>query len=872
MFQNFICYYFKMILLVLLLLGSQTVKSQINKGYLDSKLSFEERVKILVKQLTLDEKISQMQDISSGLPRFGIPAYNWWNEGLHGVAQADIATVFPQAIGLAATFNDKLLFDVATAISDEFRAKYNHYQKLKDYGRYKGLTVWSPNINIFRDPRWGRGQETYGEDPWLTGRMGISFIKGLQGNDPLYLKTVATPKHYIVHSGPESLRHVFDANVSDIDFFETYAPAFEACVKEAAPYSIMGAYNRFRGESCSASDTLLNYLLRKKWGFKGLVVSDCGAIADVYQTHKIVETPEEAAALGVKSGCDLECGSTYSTLKTAVEKGYITESQIDVSIERIFMARFKLGMFDDFDKVPYNQIPFSENDSEKHRELSIKVAQQSIVLLKNTKGLLPLRKNLKNIAVIGPNANNSNVMFGNYNGTPSKYTTILKGIENQVSNSTKVSYYQGCNHVDSNALISPVSGCFVDGLTGEYFNNENLSGKPVFTNKTDFIEYSWFSSPYQGINPEHYSVRWTGDFIAPETGDFQFIMAGDDGYSLFINDNKILSDWDNHGLTTTKGNISLTKGQKYKLRAEFFNGLYGAKVMLNWITPGNNSMQETIENVKDADVIVFVGGLSPSLEGEEMPVVAQGFFGGDRTTIDLPSVQTNLLKKLSQLNIPIVFVLLNGSALAVNWEAENIPAIVEAWYPGQEGGTAVADVLFGNVSPSGRLPVTFYKSVNQLPAFDNYDMKGRTYRYFTQQPLYPFGYGLSYTSFKYSKLHIPSTVVIGKDVSVSVKVKNTGKINSGEVVQLYVSSHDTSESKPIRQLKGFERVFLKAGEAKEIHFNLDAKQFSFINKLGQRVVSPGNFTISVGGSQPKVMGNKGVEKIISLTSKAMIID
>ena len=865
----FIC---KAILVFLLISVSLSLNAQINKEYLNNKLSFEERVEILVRQLTLDEKISQMQDVSTALSRFGIPSYNWWNEGLHGVARADVATVFPQAIGMAATFNDKLLLDVATAISDEFRAKYNHYQKLKDYGRYKGLTVWSPNINIFRDPRWGRGQETYGEDPWLTSRMGIAFIKGLQGNDPRYLKTVATPKHFIVHSGPESLRHVFDVNVSDIDFFETYAPAFEACVKEAAPFSIMGAYNRFRGESCSASDTLLNYLLRKKWGFKGYVVSDCGAIADIYDTHKIVKTPEEAAALGVKSGCDLECGSTYSALKIAVEKGYITESEIDIAVKRLFMARFKLGMFDEFDKVPFNLIPFSDNDSEAHRELSIKVAQQSIVLLKNEKGLLPLSKNFKNIAVIGPNADNPNVMFGNYNGIPSKYTTILRGIENQVSNSTKVSYFQGCNHVDSNALINRVSGCFVDGLTGEYFNNEKLTGTPVFTKKSDYIDYTWDSSPYQGVNAEHYSVRWAGDFIAPATGDFQFMMTGDDGYSLYINDKKILSDWGNHGATTTKGKISLTKGQKYKLRAEFFNGLYGAKVMLNWTIPGINPTQETLENVKNADVIVFVGGLSPSLEGEEMPVNAEGFNSGDRTSINLPSVQTNLLKELSQLNIPIVLVLINGSALAINWESENIPAIVEAWYPGQEGGTAVADVLFGKVSPSGRLPITFYKSADQLPAFDNYDMKGRTYRYFTQKSLYPFGFGLSYTSFKYAKFQVPKIAKIGNVVPVSVRDKNTGKINSDEVVELYISSNDTSESKPIRQLKGFNRVFLKTGETKEIHFMLESKQFSFINKRGQRVISPGSFTISVGGSQPKTMGNNCKEKQITLTSEEMIID
>jgi beta-glucosidase len=841
--------FLRILLTALLLMQLHVCLFSQNETFRNPGMPIQDRVNDLVGRMTLDEKISQMMDVAAGIPRLGIPVYNWWNEGLHGVARADIATVFPQAIGLAATFNDSLHFEIANVISDEFRAKYNYYQSINDFGRYKGLTVWSPNINIFRDPRWGRGQETYGEDPFLTSRFGVAFIKGLQGNDPVYLKTIATPKHYVVHSGPESLRHVYDARISQYDFIDTYLPAFEACIKEGHAFSIMSAYNSFRGKSCTASDTLTNVILRNDWGFRGYVVSDCGAVTDVYATHKIVKTPAEAAALSVKSGVDLECGETYQYLHEAVDKGYLSEADIDIAVKRLFLARFKLGMFDPAGNVPYNKIPISVNDSESHRKLALEASRQSIILLKN-ENILPLSKSVKNILVIGPNANERDVLYGNYNGTPSKSTTILEGIKNKLGNNVNIVFQQGCNYVDTTSLISPVKDCFVDGLKAEYFNNKDLEGQPVVTQKQDCIKFVWADSPTQGINKEHYSIRWTGELIAPATGVYEFSMAGDDGYRLFINDNQLLSDWTSHGVTSLKSEIKLQKGKKYKLRAEFFNGLYGASVSLNWKIPGTNPESEALAAAKKADVIIFVGGLSPQLEGEEMDVKFDGFAGGDRTSIDLPAVQTRFLKKLATSGKPIALVLLNGSALAVNWEAQNIPAIVEAWYPGQDGGQAVADVLFGDYNPSGRLPVTFYKSVSQLPAFTDYAMKGRTYRYFKGESLYPFGFGLSYTTFKYSNLKLPTSITATDKILVSVDVENTGKVEGDEVVELYIKNTSATVEVPIHSLQGFKRVHLKPGEHKTVTFQLKPSQVSVINSNNLRVVQPGKIEVLVGGHQP----------------------
>lgn len=825
--------------------------------YQNSYLTIEERVTDLVSRMTLDEKISQMMNDAKAIDRLGIPAYNWWNEGLHGVGRAGISTVFPQAIGMAASFNDSLLFVEATAISDEFRAKYNEWQRLKDNGIYKGLTVWSPNINIFRDPRWGRGQETYGEDPWLTSRMGVAFIKGLQGNDPVYLKTVATSKHYAVHSGPESTRDFFNAEVNDRDFFETYTPAFEASVKEANVYSIMGAYNRFRGKACNGSDTLLAEILRKQWGFKGYVVSDCGAIRLFYATHKVAASPAEAAALGVKSGCDLECGETYSHLKEAVEKGLISEKEIDVSVKRLFTARFKLGMFDPPSKVPFSNIPYSVNDSKEHRDLSVTTALQSLVLLRNEANMLPLNKNLSSVAVFGPNADDREVMYGNYNGTPSKAVTILEGIKSIVSPATKVYYNQATYLAGNEAYTDLVSNCFKDSLLVEYFSNDSLSGTPVYTGKSGSVYFKSETGPVQGLGRDHYSLRWTGTLESPATGSFEFLMSGDDGFRFYLDDKIVIDAWSNQNHGSKTGKIELKAGQKYKFRVEMYNSMYGAFAGLRWIVPGRDAIAQMLDVAKKVDVSIFVGGLSPNLEGEAMYVNYDGFFGGDRTKIDLPACQLDFLKLLVKTGKPVVLVLLNGSALAINWESQNIPAILEAWYPGQEGGTAVAQTLFGDYNPAGRLPVTFYKSEKDLPAFDNYNMEGRTYRYIRGEPLYPFGFGLSFTKFEYSNLKLSSaTIGKGDMLTVSIDIKNSGKITGDEVVQMYIKDLKASSPRPIKDLKGFSRVTLKKGETKTVRFTLKSSQLEMINNHGERVIEPGEFEVQLGSSSEDIRMKK----------------
>ncbi|RJP67698.1 MAG: glycoside hydrolase family 3 protein [Ignavibacteriales bacterium] len=860
-----------LIILLSFILVTVPVSAQ-NEAYKNPDLPVKERAHDLVSRMTLEEKISQMMNEAEAIPRFDIPYYNWWNEGLHGVARTGVATVFPQAIGLAATFNDSLLYNVATVISDEFRAKYNAYIKDKKRNSYVGLTVWSPNINIFRDPRWGRGQETYGEDPFLTSRMGVAFVKGLQGTDPVYLKTVATPKHYLVHSGPEPLRHTFNAEIDETDFLDTYAPAFEACVKEGKAYSIMSAYNSLRGVPISASKYLLTDLLRDKWRFEGYVVSDCGAIDDICLGHKYTSSLEEAAASAVKAGCELNCGNTYSHLKEAIDKGFLTEKDIDIAVERLMEARIRLGMFDPENLVPFNNISPSVNDAPEHRQLSIRVAEESIVLLKNENNTLPLKTDIKTIAVLGPNADNPDVMYGNYNGTPSKYTTPLQRIKNIVSADTKVLYALGSDCVSGQTTPGVIPNNFLlsenkNGLKGEYFPNLNLEGNPAVTRVDSIIDFNWDGIvPAPDFSVDNYSVRWTGKLIIPETGRYKLSVTGDDGFRLYLDDSLVINSWLEHAPVTESCLIDLQKGSVHKIKLEYFQMAGGASIRFAWYVDNKNLLQEAIDVAKKSDVIIYFGGISPLLEGEEMSVPYEGFSGGDRTSINLPTVQENLLKELKATGKPVIFVMLNGSALAVNWANENLPAILEAWYPGQEGGTAIANVLFGKYNPAGRLPVTFYKSVDQLPPFEDYNMKDRTYRYFNGDPLYPFGYGLSYTSFSYSNLKVGSSMKTSDKVTVKVKIKNTGNMDGDEVAQLYVKHLNAPVPVPIYSLEGFKRIHLKKGEERIVEFKLAPENLSVITG-NKKVVIPGEIELVVGGLLPdktQIEKHKNVTATIKL--------
>ena len=861
-----------LIICAYVIFGQSSDSTQIKQfDYLNPDLPINKRVEDLVSKMTLEEKVSQMVNDASAIPRLKVPEYNWWNECLHGVARNGIATVFPQAMGLASTWNTTLMHNVADVISTEARAKYNYAIKNNDHGIYKGLTFWSPNINIFRDPRWGRGQETYGEDPYLTSRMGVAFVKGLQGNDPNYFKVIATPKHYAVHSGPEPDRHTFNAVIDNHDLYNTYLPAFEACIKEGGAYSIMCAYNSFMGSACCGSPALLHKILRDDWGFKGYVVSDCGAIYDIYKNHKIVNTAPEAAALAVKSGTDLNCGRIYSShLIDAVKKGYLSEKDIDTAVTRLFTARFKLGMFDPPDRVKYSKISIKDNDTEEHRELSLKAAEESIVLLKNENNTLPLKKDLRKIAVIGPTADSYFMLLGNYNGTPSKYVTPLQGIINKVNDlnkdgaNIKVEYEPGCNLVEEGNVVNHLSSGLLNyngnaGLNAEYYKNNDLSGSPFFSRLDPLSGPNWIYGTkipsFNGVN-DLSSVRWSGNITAPATGDFNFFIKSDGGYKLYIADKIVIDNWSNQGLSDKSSSVHLEKGKSYNFKLEYRINSRRPQLIINWELLNTDNFKNAVDIAKSSDVVVFVGGITAQLEGEEMHVGLPGFEGGDRTNLKLPEVQEKLLKSINSTGKPVILVLTSGSALAVNWENENLPAILELWYPGEEGGDALADVLFGDYNPAGRLQVTFYKSVEQLPSFKDYNMKGRTYRYFEGKPLYPFGYGLSYSKFQYTSLNVPDEIKAGDKVEVSAVVQNTGETAGDEVVQLYIKNLTASVPVPNLSLEGFKRIHLAPGEKQTVYFELNPKQLSvIISKKGQEdevnfVVQPGTFMISVGGGQP----------------------
>jgi beta-glucosidase len=833
--------------------------------YLDPKVPAEQRAADLISRMTLEEKIDQLAHTAPAIPRLRVPAYNWWNEGLHGVARAGFATVFPQAIGMAAAFDEPLMHDVADVISTEFRAKYSaavHPDGSTDW--YRGLTVWSPNINIFRDPRWGRGQETYGEDPYLTARLGVAFITGLQGNDPNYFKTIATPKHFAVHSGPESTRHSVNVDASRHDMEETYLPAFRAAILEGKAESVMCAYNRLNGEPACANSALLVEHLRKDWGFAGYVVSDCGAVADVYKGHHYTPTPEGAAAAVFKAGMDLICGDSRNNMNAdpqgilaAVHQGLLSEADLDRTLQRLFTARIRLGLFDPPSSVPYSKLTSADNDTEAHRQLALRMARESLVLLKNKNSFLPLKHPPSSIAVIGPDADSLDALEGNYSGTPSNPVTILAGIRNRFPQS-KVVFVQGTGlvgpvtkSVTTDALCTDAS-CSQHGLKADYFSNMTLEGSPIMSRVDAAIDFNWGDA---GASPQllnKYSVRWTGVLVPPESGDYLLGFTGEDGFRIWLDGAPLVEDWTLHRPANTETKeLHLEKGRPYSLKIEYFQNIRISEARLIWSLPGGEEAQ-AVAAASNADLVIAVMGLSPRIEGEEMKVSADGFSSGDRTRIDLPAPQERLLKRIASVGKPTVLILTNGSALAINWAAANpdIPAILEAWYPGGQGGTAVAEALAGDFSPAGRLPVTFYKSVDQLPAFDDYSMAKRTYRYFESEPLYPFGFGLSYTSFAYDQPKVDHARISAKDsVTLSVDVKNAGAASGDEVVQLYLT-HVGIDGAPLRSLAGFTRVHLDRGEERTVKFVLRDRDLSIVDASGKHRIVSGRVDAWIGGGQP----------------------
>jgi beta-glucosidase len=858
---------FMKIILFILAIEACTSCTRHKYPFMDPTLGTDERVNDLVGRMTLEEKVGQMMNEAPEIKRLGIPAYNWWNECLHGVARAGLATSFPQAIGLGATWDEALMFRISTAISDEARAKHHDFLRKDSRLIYQGLTFWSPNINLFRDPRWGRGQETYGEDPFLTGRLGVQFVRGLQGDDPKYLKTIATLKHYAVHSGPEPSRHTFNAVISERDLRESYLPHFEMGIKEGKAWSVMCAYNSYLGEPCCGSNKLLNEILRKEWGFEGYVVSDCGAINDIYEGHKIVQTPEEASAIAVKSGCDLECMNVYTSLTDAVKKGLITEEEIDVSVKRLFTARFKLGMFDPPEMVKYASIPYGVVDCKAHKDLALEAARESIVLLKNENKLLPLKKQSGTIAVIGPNSDDWYMMLGNYEGMPSDPVTPLRGIREKLAGIAEVLYAKGCElatGIPSFEVVPPASlvhDVNQAGLSTEYFSNSELKGKPLFTATDSIIDASWAEgAPREDMDSDNFSVRWTGELIPAHSGIYELGVITSCKTNVYLNDSLVVNTpyhfRDEYGDPRLRKSdpVTLEAGMKYNIRIETIETYGDARIRLVWSEPEAIRQKELKKQAIDvagkADVIIMCMGISPRLEGEEMDVKIEGFLGGDRTSLDIPELQEDLIEEMQSLGKPVVLVLFSGSALAVNREDKNVPAILEAWYPGQAGGTAIADVIFGDYNPGGRLPVTFYRSVSDLPPFEDYNMKGRTYRYFEGEPLYQFGYGLSYTTFSYDNLQVDKQCKACETVEMTVDVKNTGRFAGDEVVQVYLKNLTAKVPVPKYTLAGFKRIHLQPGETRNIAFSLPLRAFSVIDDQGQRVIDPGRFEIYAGGKQP----------------------
>jgi beta-glucosidase len=861
-------------------------------AYLNPKLAPQERAHDLVGRMTLDEKADQLEDWATAIPRLGVPDYQTWNESLHGVARAGYATVFPQAIGMAATWDTNMVESMGHVISQEARSKYNQAQREGNHRIFYGLTFWSPNINIFRDPRWGRGQETYGEDPFLTGRLGVAFIGGVQGSDLEHPRAVATSKHFAVHSGPESLRHGFDVEPSNHDLEDTYLPAFRATVTEGHVQSVMCAYNSIDKFAACTNQMLLKEHLRDAWGFKGFVVSDCGAIVDVYQGHKQQADIEHASAESLKAGTDLSCSiwtPGFNSLAKAVKDGLVSEDLVTQAAERLYTARFKLGLFDPQGSNSLDKIPFADTADETNRKASLKAAEESIVLLKNS-GALPLKKQPGKIAVIGPTADSLPSILGNYVGTPLHPVTPLDGMAQQFK-SSPILYAQGSTLAEGVGVPVPRNAFGLDksgmhGLKTEFFATPDWTGRPVAERTEPLIQADWENAkPIPEMDTTNYSVRWTGTITPPAPGHYVFTVEAADSFPYspaesyrFVIDGKVLGEGSlraGHDMSAM-GNFHSAPGASptappvetfartpqvafdfaditpHQFSFEYSHSAdrAGGGVTLKWVAPAQAQLDEAVSQAKQADVVVAFVGLSPQLEGEEMPIKIPGFSGGDRTSLDLPAPQQKLLEALAATGKPLIVVLQSGSAVALNWANEHAAAVLEAWYPGVEGGTAIARTLAGENNPAGRLPVTFYAGLDGLPDFTDYGMKNRTYRYFTGKPLWGFGYGLSYTNFKYGPVKLSAqTLKAGEPLTATVTVTNSGAMAGDEVVEAYLKS--PADGAPIQALAGFERVHLEPGASKQVTLKIAARSISTVDNDGNRSIVAGKYTLVLGGAQPQ---------------------
>jgi beta-glucosidase len=827
--------------------------------YQDPNLSSEERAKDLITRLTLEEKAALMCDVSDAIPRLGIKKFNWWSEALHGLANNGNVTVFPEPVGMAASFDDELVYRIFDAVSDETRAKYNdERQRGLENRRFMSLSVWTPNVNIFRDPRWGRGQETYGEDPYLTSRMGGSVVKGLQGPvDAKYRKLLACAKHYAVHSGPEWSRHSLNLNdVDPRDLYETYLPAFKALVQQADVREVMCAYQRLDDEPCCGNTRLLQRILRDEWGFKYLVVSDCGAIADFYTSHKVSSDAVHAASKGVWAGTDVECqwmNHTYKKLPEAVEKGLMTEDEIDRHVMRVLIGRFELGEMDNDALVPWTKIPMSVVNNEEHRKLALEMARESMTLLQNKNNILPLNKSIKKLAVIGPNADDEPVLWGNYNGTPIRTITILDGISAKLSGN-KILYDKGCDLVEDKVTQSYFSQCSIAGMKGfkaTYWNSNDRTGDAVATQQIDTPIKLTAAGQHEfapGVKLEGFSAKYETEFEAPQDEEIVFKCGATGYFELLVNDESIRR-YNNWRTLPSRIPYKVESGKKYKIEIRYAQlNDWQANIEFNFGKEVDVDYTDLLKKLQGIEVVVFAGGLSTTLEGEEMPVSYPGFKGGDRTDIELPSVQRNCLKALKEAGKKVVFINCSGSAIGLVPETASCDAILQAWYPGESGGRAVADVLFGDYNPSGKLPISFYKNIQQLPDFEDYSMMGRTYRYMSD-PLFPFGFGLSYTTFAIGEATLSKTSIkANESVDITIPVVNKGKRDGTEVLQVYIRKVDDIDG-PLKTLRGFQRVKVAAGKTGQALINLPYASFEFFDRAsGKMAVTAGEFEVLYGNS------------------------